>query len=205
MTIGVYCIKNKVDGLVYVGQSVNVRSRLNDHKSDLRRGIHENPHLQNAFNKYGLGVFEFSVLCECSEMDLDAQERYWIETFKSSDKRHGYNLKTGGQAHNKFSGDAKVRMANSARNRKVFGRVGYKGVGWRESVGKYVAKITVNKKDIFLGYFATAEEAASAYDVAAIEYLGDGASLNFKKDERRFSLVDLFSPKKTGRPRKAIP
>ena len=55
-------------------------------------------------------------------------------------------------------------------------RCGYKGVVlWNK---KYRARITVNYKLINLGGFDTPEEAAKAYNEAAIKYFGEFAKLN---------------------------
>jgi len=45
----------------------------------------------------------------------------------------------------------------------------------------YRAKILHNNKEIRLGYFATPEQAAMAYDAAAIKIHGNHARVNFKK------------------------
>jgi len=44
----------------------------------------------------------------------------------------------------------------------------------------WVAKIKVNEKHLHLGYFKNEEEAARAYDEAAIKYFKEFANLNFK-------------------------
>lgn len=55
-------------------------------------------------------------------------------------------------------------------------RSGYKGVCIRGN--KICARIKINGVSIFLGYHATREEAARAYNKAAIEYHGEFARLN---------------------------
>lgn len=54
----------------------------------------------------------------------------------------------------------------------------YKGVYYRKDAKKYQSKIIPNRKTIHLGYFKTEEEAALAYNLAAIKYFGIFARLN---------------------------
>jgi hypothetical protein len=55
----------------------------------------------------------------------------------------------------------------------------YKGVGWYPRYGKWVARIRVDGKRRCLGYFADEQEAAQAYDAAAILAFGEFARPNF--------------------------
>jgi len=52
---------------------------------------------------------------------------------------------------------------------------GYKGVSWHKKLKKWAAQIGVKRKNIKLGYFDSAEEAANAYCVAAMKYFGEFA------------------------------
>jgi len=58
---------------------------------------------------------------------------------------------------------------------------GYKGVFYAENMGKYLAKITILRNTIPLGYYRIAEDAAKKYDEAAVKYFGEFAVLNFPK------------------------
>ena len=60
----IYQIKNLVNGKLYIGQTINYKSRKEKHLSLLRRNDHHNPYLQKAYNKYGEDAFEFSILHE---------------------------------------------------------------------------------------------------------------------------------------------
>jgi len=50
---------------------------------------------------------------------------------------------------------------------------GFKGVFWHKRDKKFMAQITFNRKQIFLGYFSTAEEASTVYEAKAKELFGE--------------------------------
>ncbi|WP_049780588.1 Cro/CI family transcriptional regulator [Nitrosococcus halophilus] len=55
---------------------------------------------------------------------------------------------------------------------------GFKGVSLKSDTGKWRARIMVDRKEINLGCFESAEEAAEAYNAAARKHFGDYARLN---------------------------
>lgn len=77
-----------------------------------------------------------------------------------------------------------LRFATNAENRcnvqkQSTSTSGYKGVSFHKHRGLWQARIMTKGKSIHLGYFDTAEEAATAYDEAAKKYHGEFARLNF--------------------------
>lgn len=75
---GIYQIKNLCTGKVYIGSSRIVQRRWHDHRRNLRNGIHTNPRLQNAWNKYGESNFEFSIIESCPVEHLLFREQFYI-------------------------------------------------------------------------------------------------------------------------------
>jgi group I intron endonuclease len=61
MSSGIYQIINRNNGKFYIGSTLNFKKRFWHHKSQLRRGIHGNLHLQNAWLKYGESCFDFTI------------------------------------------------------------------------------------------------------------------------------------------------
>ena len=59
------------------------------------------------------------------------------------------------------------------RNKSSTSSTGLKGVCWHKRVGKWMAQIAFNKKNLYLGYFSTPKEASEAYEKKASELFGD--------------------------------
>lgn len=88
--IGIYKIENKINGKIYIGQSIHIEQRWSEH-------LYQSSHctlLKYALAKYGQDNFTFEVIEECSQQELNEKEIYWIEFYNSYE--NGYNLTRGG-------------------------------------------------------------------------------------------------------------
>ncbi len=91
----VYRITNRVNGKMYIGQTVKPLSRRwSNHVVDANRG--SDCLIHKAIRKYGPDVFDVEVLCECSSLEeLNDKEAYYTESLNTV-MPHGYNMKPGG-------------------------------------------------------------------------------------------------------------
>lgn len=78
--VGVYKIVSP-DGVVYVGSSSDLRSRILSHKRLLNKGEHHVKSMQRQWED-GSGGFVFEVLENCEIADLITKEREWVRRFE---------------------------------------------------------------------------------------------------------------------------
>ncbi len=102
------------------------------------------------------------------------------EIMKASDGVHVDHISGDGLDNRRGN----LRLCTHAENQRNRGSQsnntsGFKGVSWNKSSGKWMAKIKVDGKAVHLGYFASKEDAARAYDTAATKYHGEFAKTNF--------------------------
>ena len=86
----------------------------------------------------------------------------------------------GDKLDNRKSNLRFCNKAKNAMNCKVHkhNTSGYKGVAWHKQAKKWRAYIVLNDKQKSLGVFNSKEEAALAYNKAAIELFGEFAKVN---------------------------
>ncbi len=78
---------------------------------------------------------------------------------------------------------ANLRLSSHSENERNRPKMrnnksGHKGVSWHKGNQRWRAQITLHHNDIFLGYFATPEEAADTYNKAALKYHGEFAKID---------------------------
>jgi group I intron endonuclease len=96
---GVFQVKNRVNGKLLLGSSLNLDGPLNAHRFMLSIGSHHNAELQRDWNTYGPDAFEFEILEVVKVSDdphfklsdeLLLLEQIWLEQLQPFGER-GYN------------------------------------------------------------------------------------------------------------------
>lgn len=90
MNSGIYKFTSKTTNLSYIGQSVDIARRYNEHKR-----VDDGYSFHNAIKKYGWEDFEFEILEYCDIDKLNDREKYWIAYYDTY--YHGYNETPGGE------------------------------------------------------------------------------------------------------------
>ena len=97
--MGVYQIRNNVNGKLLVGVSVDLPAIINRHRAELRTGGHRNRELQKEWAEFGAEAFEFEVLDTLAPPerpdydpsgDLRALEELWLDKLSPFGEK-GYN------------------------------------------------------------------------------------------------------------------
>lgn len=91
---GIYKITCLANNKCYIGQSVAIKRRWNEHQKALSKGTHYNTYLQNAYNKYGKDNFIYEILEQCPKEKLNEREQFYIQLFNSF--KDGFNCDLGG-------------------------------------------------------------------------------------------------------------
>jgi hypothetical protein len=101
---------------------------------------------------------------------LDTEEEVDHKNGDGLDNRRA-NLRPASRSQN-AQNQPKQNRATSSR---------FKGVHWNTREEKWVARVGINGKRVYLGSFHSEEDAARAYDAAAQERFGEYAHLNFPR------------------------
>lgn len=140
--IGIYKITNNINNKCYIGQSIEIEHRFQEHKKLYNWKREKNKILYQAFQKYGIENFTFEIIETCKKEELDKKEQYWINFYNSY--KNGYNMTSGGETNfgdnhpgHKLTKedviDIRTRYANHERRKEVYllycQRIGESGFG----------------------------------------------------------------------------
>jgi group I intron endonuclease len=109
---GIYKITNTINGKYYIGSSVDITNRWHNHKSKLKSNDHINPHLQNAYNLYGIDSFKYSIMLICDKHNLLLYEQIVLDNLN-----HSYNLAKDARAPNTGKKNSKEAIEKFRRAR----------------------------------------------------------------------------------------
>lgn len=119
-TSGVYAIVHIASGRVYIGSSSTIEKRWAYHRSALSRRTHENTYLTHAWHKYGADAFVFKVIEAVQVSALIQQEQYWIDQYRATDRRHGFNISpvAGSTRGYRPTPEVRAKWSTAQRGRK---------------------------------------------------------------------------------------
>lgn len=93
--LGIYKIENLINGKIYIGQSINLKSRITKHKCNSIKENHResNKPLYRAIRKYGIDNFSFEIIHKCDYKEsLNKLELFYVNQYSSNIPKYGYNL-----------------------------------------------------------------------------------------------------------------
>jgi len=95
----VYLATNTVNGMQYVGATINFEKRVREHIRAAERNKGVKGSLAEAIKKFGKDVFDFAKIDQAKSLqDLSKKEARWISKMKTI-APDGYNLSPGGYSH----------------------------------------------------------------------------------------------------------
>lgn len=105
MLTGIYCITNKINNKIYIGQSNNIISRWSEHyRVSLRNDERRKSLIHKAIIEYGIENFTFEILETCNISELNDLEIKYIKEFKENGYSL-YNLTDGGESNPMYGED----------------------------------------------------------------------------------------------------
>lgn len=110
---GIYLFRNKLNGMVYVGKSLNIRNRIPSHKYSMLSN--DKHYFVNSLRKYGWDSFTIEILAVYDKIENDVLiqiERYYIKKYDATNREKGYNIE-------KFSND---RSFFRGENNPMYGK-----------------------------------------------------------------------------------
>jgi group I intron endonuclease len=155
---GIYCITSKLNNKKYVGQSININNRWQQHLSELKANKHCNNHLQNHFNKYLIDDLTFEILEEIVDLSLlTEREQFYLDLLKPE-----------------------FNMCPAAGSSLGYKKEGAKNYCYIYNKNGYVTFYTVLGKILYFSFHYTEEEAIK--EIEYIKTLTDTELLKYKQE-----------------------
>lgn len=156
----IYKITNKTDGKIYVGQTIQPLEVRWKHHRSMRGNCR---YLKSAFKKYGIDNFDFEMICNCLNEELDKFEIQYMEEFNSM-VPNGYNLREGGNG-GRHHEETKKKIADTLKGRTDIIRGNWTGLHHSEDSKKKIAdalNIKINQYDSDNNFIKTYDSITNA-------------------------------------------
>ena len=187
----IYKIENQINGKVYIGKTLDTPAhRWKEHLHDYRREDYKNKPLYKAFMKYGIENFKFSVIEQCSDLEVNEREIYWIENYGSF--KNGYNATLGGDGRHYCDYDLVFALYKEGKNIKEIAEItkydvstcrralDNRGVAHqdrmsrgREKINKVILQIDIETNEVICAYSSIQQ----AYDALGKQHSGHIAAV----------------------------
>lgn len=193
----VYLIQNINNNKKYIGQTISgIKMRFKHHINMSNSKKINKMLITKAIKKHGKENFNIWVLEYCdSQEELNKTEAFYINYFKTLDKKLGYNIRpidlNGKYGHSK---ESKEKIGIIRRGIKKNAKNKYCNI--IETISGFEAKILLNGYQKYLGVYITEDEAAKAYDIAILKYIGNTGRLNFPELREEY-IKNKIIPKKS--------
>ena len=101
--MGIFQIKNKRNGKVFIGKAMNLPGTIRRHQFELKLGSHRNVDMQKDWQELGEEQFSFEILDQLTpkedptykyEDDLATLEEMWLDKLRPYGEK-GYNKRMG--------------------------------------------------------------------------------------------------------------
>lgn len=114
----IYAIEHKATHSAYIGMTVNLKTRWQDHRRLLRNNQHTNTELQADWNRYGEQSFDFRILEDTQSCDnhiAGNREGYWTDIYNQVSNCYGSSNATAHDDQSKPSPNRMVKVAITIR------------------------------------------------------------------------------------------
>ena len=146
----IYKLTNIITNKVYIGKTtVIIERRIKRHFNEAKKG--STLYLHSAIRKYGIKNFKVEQIDTANTLEeLSKKEKYWIEYYKSYDKKFGYNLTKGGEG-GALTGDALERMKKSKKGKPHSEKQKARGYDYLKGINKGEKNFWYGKKALNAG------------------------------------------------------
>lgn len=130
MSVGIYKIQNKENGMIYIGLSSNVETRINTHKGCVNKKNIKLPLIDETIRELGVDAFTYEIIDTIPQLitgddkaKLSNLEQHYIKLYDCKYPK-GYNLNSGGCGHFTWCDEYRKQISDRIKgeNNPFYGR-----------------------------------------------------------------------------------